>query len=89
MTSTWKKNVRRRIVRTTSTEGEDLSAVPSRGLITMRGHQEAARLEVTLSVSSAKSGAMSLENVTPTKEVQQRSSTQEPEADHPTEKVAE
>ena len=89
MTSMWKKNARRRIARTTSTKGGDLSAVPLRGLITMKGHQEAARSEVTLSASSVRSGATSLEIVTLTKEALQRSSTQEPGADHLMGKVAE
>ena len=85
----WKKNVRRRIEKAISIEGGDLSAVLSRGPITMRGHQEAARSEATLSASSVKSGATSLEIATLTKEAQQRSSIQGLEAGHLTGKVAE
>ena len=54
----------------------------------MRGPQEADRSEVTLSASSVKSGATSLGIAMLTKEAQQRSSIQGPEADHLMGKVA-
>ena len=85
----WKKNVSRRIEKTISIEGGDPSAVLSRDPRMTKGHQEEARSEVTLSALSVRSGATSLETVTLTKEAQQRSSTQEPGADHLMGKVAE